>query len=138
MSPAQATTGPDLAMTGSVVAGVTSAQSSQHLPFTFTMTNKSSSTAAGSVSFTFTVTNGTADTADYVCPLTSNHFDINPDTPSCEPGGLAATKSTRAAIIVTPSISTGTVTVRSCASDLTGSTDPVSSNNCKSLSIKIS
>src|SRR4051812_4393686 len=80
MSPAlartghHAATGPDLAMTGSVVAGVTSGQVGLRVPFTFTMTNKSSTTSA-SVAFIFTLTNGTADISSYVCPLTTTHFD---------------------------------------------------------------
>lgn len=142
MSSALATTrghagrGADLAMTGQVEAGVRSAQLGQHVPFSFTMTNKSSSTSSASVAFIFTVTNGTADMSDYVCPLTTNRFNIFPDTPACEPGALAAGRHTRAAIIVTP-ISAGMVTVMSCASQLTLGIDPVPSNNCKTLSIKI-
>ena len=135
-SSSQATTGVDLGMTGSTVAGYTSAQSGQELPVTFTIKNHSTTTSA-TVDFFFTITHATADASDFVCPLVSNHFNIFPDTPACEVGVLGAGKSTSAAILVTPNISTGTVTVRACAMNETGSPDPVSSNNCKTVSIPI-
>jgi hypothetical protein len=130
------TSGLDLAMTGSVVAGVSGAQLGQEVPFTFTMTNKSTSTSAD-VEFVFTVTNGSTDSGDYVCPLISDHFNINPDTPACEPGVLQARRSTRAAILVTPK-ATGTMTVKACAGNLQSIADPVSTNNCKTLKLSIS
>lgn len=133
-----ATTKIDLSMTGNAVAGYTNASSGNELPVTFTMRNNSGSTTAGDVSFLFTVTHATAaDSSDWICPLTSNHHLINPDTPACEPGGLAHGKSTSAAIMVTPTISSGTVAVKACASLLDGHTDPVPSNNCKTVSIRI-
>ncbi len=121
---------------GSTVAGYTSAQSGQKLPVTFTIKNHSTTTSA-TVDFFFTITHATADASDFVCPLVSNHFNIVPDTPACEVGVLGAGKSTSAAILVTPKITTGTVTVRACAMNETGSPDPVSSNNCKTVSIPI-
>lgn len=135
-SSSQATTGVDLGMAGSTVAGYTSAQSGQKLPVTFTIKNHSTTTSA-TVDFFFTITHATADASDFVCPLVSNHFNIVPDTPACEVGVLGAGKSTSAAILVTPKITTGTVTVRACAMNETGSPDPVSSNNCKTVSIPI-
>jgi hypothetical protein len=131
----QATTkGVDLAIVGTVVAGVTSSQPGQELPFLFTITNHSA-TAPADLSFYFTVTNATADGSDYVCP-TLGHVNINPDTPACEPGRLGAGKSSSAAIMVTPTAA-GTVTVKACAQDLSGSPDPVSRNDCKTLSVTI-
>ena len=132
------TTGVDLSMTGSVVAGVRSAQPSQELAFVFTLHNRSTTTSAES-SFTFTVKNGTVEgPEDYVCPLVASHFDINPDTPACEPGTLAAGKTTQAALLVkTPSAGGVTVTVKACARDLDGYSDPVASNNCKTVNIAI-
>jgi hypothetical protein len=140
-STSQASTiGVDLSMSGSVVAGVASASTYKQVPFTFMIKNKSTTTAAD-ISFNFSpIVNGTASdySADYVCPLTTNHYDINPDSSSCEPGTLGPGKSSSAAIIVTPSGSSGqTVTVKACAQNLSGAPDPVSSNNCKTLSIKI-
>jgi hypothetical protein len=131
-----ATPGVDLAIKGSVVAAITSSPTDQNLPFSFTITNKSSSSSAD-ISFDFTITNGTANGDDYVCPLIRDHYAINPDTPSCEPGALAAGKSAAAAIIATPT-SAGTLTVRGCASNLSGTPDPVSSNNCATLHVNIS
>jgi hypothetical protein len=124
----------DLAITGSVVAGVTSAQSSMHVPFSFTVTNRSASPAG--LTITFTLTGGSASSEDYVCPLVGTGADISPDTPSCEPGNLAGHRSTSAAIIVTPTAA-GTMTVQACVSNETGAPDPVASNNCKSLSISV-
>jgi Domain of unknown function DUF11 len=133
-----ATTAADLSMTGNVVAGVQSSQSGQEVPFLFKLTNKSTTTSAN-VSFYFSITNGTASDSvdDYVCPLISNHFNIYPDTPACEPGSLAAGKTTQAAILVTPKSGVTTMSVKACAQNLS-STDPTSSNNCKTLSVKIS
>ncbi|MFL6137662.1 MAG: hypothetical protein ACJ74O_07670 [Frankiaceae bacterium] len=129
----------DLSMTGSVVAGVTGAQPSQELAFVFTLKNKSTTTPAAT-DFTFTVKNGTVSGGeDYVCPLVGSRYDIFPDTPACEPGTLGPGKTTRAAILVeTPSAPGVTMTVRACASDELGSTDPVPSNNCKTLRVPIS
>ena len=126
----------DLGITGSTVAGYTAAQAGQELPVAFTMTNHSATTST-QISFNFTITNSSADGSDYICPLISNHFNINPDTPSCETGSLAHGKSTSAAILVTPTIGTGTITVKACAQSLDGYIDPVSSNNCKTVKIPI-
>jgi hypothetical protein len=131
-----ATSGLDLAMSGSNVAGVSGAQPTQEVPFSFTMTNKSTSTSAP-VAFIFTVKNGSAASSDYVCPLVSSHFNIFPDTPACDPGALPVGKSTRAAILVTPKAA-GIMTVRACAVNLVNKTDPVSTNNCKTLKLAIS
>jgi hypothetical protein len=125
--------GVDLAMTGHTVAGYTSAQAGQELPVAFTMTNHSSTTSAD-IAFAFTV--GHATTDDITCPLVSNHFNINPDGPFCEPGTLGPGKSTSAAIMVTAA-SIGTVTVRACATLLDSHTDPVARNNCRTVSIPI-
>jgi hypothetical protein len=131
------TTSVDLSITGNTVAGFAGAQQGQELPVLFTMKNRSTTTAA-SVAFSFALTNATADGSDYTCPLISNHFDIFPDGTFCEPGVLGRGKSTSAAILVTPTIYSGTVTVTACAQDLDGYGDPVSANNCKTISIAIS
>lgn len=67
-------------MRGTVVAGVTSAQLGQEVPFAFSMINHSA-TASADIAFTFSVTNGTADGSDYVCPLIATHFNIDPRHP---------------------------------------------------------
>lgn len=128
----------DLAITGTTVAGFTSAQDYQELPVTFTMTNHSKTTTT-EVSFEFTMTNASTSVgvSDFVCPEIPDHFNINPDGGDCEIGRLAHGKSTSAAAIVTPTISTGTVTVTACAESLDGYTDPVPRNNCKTISIPI-
>jgi hypothetical protein len=131
-----ATTTVDLSTTGSVVAGITGAQMGQELAFSFTTKNNSTSTATD-VSVRFTVTNGSVSQSDYICSLISNHFDIHPDTPACETGSLSAGKSTTNAILVATK-ATGTMTVKACSTSLNAVTDPVSSNNCKTLAVKIS
>ncbi|MDQ1742712.1 MAG: hypothetical protein QOE23_1051 [Pseudonocardiales bacterium] len=126
----------DLSITGSTVAGYTKAQHGQELPVVFTIRNRSTTTAA-SIAFYFTLTHATAAASDYTCPLITNHYNIDPDTPACEPGTLGYGRSTSAAILVTPTIYSGTVTVKACAQDLDGYADPVSSNNCRTISIAI-
>ena len=127
--------GADLAITGGIFAGLTGAQVGQEIVFGYTVTNKSASRSAD-LSVTFTVTNGAAGRRDYICPLVSSHFNINPDIPGCEPGRLPAAKTETAGILVT-SKATGTTTVTACASDLSGVPDPVPGNNCKKLSLRI-
>lgn len=124
----------DLGITGSTVAGYTAAQLEQELPVMFTMTNRSRTTTTD-VAFLFTVTNASVD--DYVCPTISTRLNIETDGQYCEPGSLAAGKSTSAAIIVTPTIELGTITVQACASSLDSDPDPVKSNDCKTISIPI-
>jgi hypothetical protein len=136
-SPAARTSGPDLAMTGaSVVAGVKVTQGSDQLvPFSFTAKNNSSRVA--DLNFTFTVTHGSPAPGGYICPLPVSKVDINPDSPNCELGSLAAGHSSSAGIIVSAIGASGQyVTVKACVSDFTA-TDPVSSNNCRTLKVKI-
>jgi hypothetical protein len=125
----------DLSITGGTVAGYTIGQADQELPVSFTMTNHGS--IATPVDFAFTLTNATASGEDYVCPTIGNHVLINPDTPNCEPGTLGAHRRTSAAILVTPTIISGTVTVKACADDEADHHDPVPSNNCKTIKIPI-
>ena len=129
------TTNVDLSITGGTVTGFTRAGPDQELPVAFTMRNHSRTTSV-SVDFFFTLTNATADGTDYVCPM-SDHVLTGPDGPACEPGFLAPGRTTRAAIMVTPTISSGTVTVKACADDESGNPDPVPSNNCKTVHIRI-
>ena len=130
-----ATNNVDLSITGGPVAGFTAAQPWMELPVSFTMTNHGS--IATPVDFQFTITNATASGEDYVCPLVGDGFLINADTPFCEPGVLGSHKKTSAAILVTPTITSGTVTVQACANDEANHHDPVPSNNCKTVSIPI-
>jgi hypothetical protein len=125
----------DLSITGGTVTGFTRAGAEQELPVVFTMRNHSQTTSV-SVDFFFTLTNATADGTDYVCPQ-SDHVLTGPDGPSCEPGYLAAGRTTRAAIMVTPTISSGMVSVKACANDESGNPDPVPSNDCKTVQIRI-
>ncbi len=128
-----ATTNVDLSLTGGTVTGFTTASSDQELPVSFTMRNHSATSVP--VDFFFTLTNATADATDYVCP--AGHALISPDTPACEPGFLAGGRTTSAAILVTPTISSGTVTVQACANNENNNPDPNRSNNCKTVHIRI-
>ena len=135
-SESQATTsGVDLSMTGFVVSGLQSATWPSHVAFAFVMTNHSRTTSAD-IAFTFSAWHGTGinDGANYICPGAS------PDTPSCEPGSLPPGHIARAGIIITPPRNTPyhRMSVTACASDLSGTTDPVPGNNCKRLTIAIS
>ena len=130
-----ATTTIDLSTTGSVVPTIKSAEVGQELAFLFTTTNKSG-TASADLGVTFTVTKGSVQASDYICNLISTHFAIGPDTPSCEPGLLGPGKSTRNAILVTAT-TTGTMSVKACSTILNNYSDPVASNNCKTLTVRI-
>ncbi len=135
-SQASATTGPDLSMTGSVVSGVKSVEggTGQQLAMSFVVKNNSSSQSAD-ISFNFTF--GHANVQGYICPLVSNHFDINPDGSSCEPGTLGAGKSSGASVIVVAPSGVSSTSVKACAQNLSGAIDPVSSNNCKTLTVAV-
>jgi hypothetical protein len=130
------TTSVDVGITGHTVAGYTSAQQFQELPVVFTMKNHSTTTSTD-VTFIFTVAHASSDGSDYTCPEITNHANIDPDTPGCEPGTLRPGKSTSAAIMVTPMSSFVTVTVKGCAYAISAVTDPVSSNNCKTVRIPV-
>src|ERR1700712_3392318 len=84
--------GVDLSTTGSLFAGLTGAQVGQEIVFGYTVTNNSGSRSAD-LAVTFSITNGTASHRDYICPLVTSHFNINADTPTCEPGQLSAGKT---------------------------------------------
>lgn len=127
----------DLSMTGGTVAGYVTGQATTELPVSFTMTNHSGSIAT-SVDFQFTVTNGTASGEDYICPTIGSRNLINPDTPFCEPGILGPHRQTSAALLVTPTISSGTVTVQACANSEDNYRDPAPGNNCRTISIPVS
>lgn len=115
-------------------AGVKSAATGTELAFTFTMKNKSSSTSAD-VDFWITFTGSEGGPAeDYICPLISTHANISPDASFCFPGVLGPGKTTQAAVLTPKSGSP--MSVQACAEDVSNYADPVSSNNCKTLTVK--
>jgi hypothetical protein len=130
-----ATTTIDLATTGEVAPTIKSAEVGRELVFLFTTTNKST-TASADLGVEFTVKNGSVHSSDYICNLMTTHFAINPDTPDCETGFLAPGKGTRNAILVTAT-ATGTMSVKACSLILNNYSDPVASNNCKTLTVQI-
>ena len=127
--------GVDLSITGSIFAGLTGAQLGQEIVFGYTVTNKSASRSAD-LAVTFTVTNGAADRRDYICPLVSSHFNINPDIPGVNRAAYPQPRPRVSGVLVT-SKATGTTTVTACASNLSSVPDPVPGNNCKKLSLRI-
>jgi hypothetical protein len=129
-----ATTGVDLGITGTVVTGVTRVDIGQELPFSFTIKNHSS-TRTANVAFVFTNV-ASAGGDDYLC-ATTTHSTVSPDTPDCEPGDLGPGQLVNAAIMLRATRS-GLLTVTACASNLNGTPDPVSSNNCKTLHVTVS
>jgi hypothetical protein len=129
-----ATTNPDLSITGSTVAGVTGAQPNQELAFSFVIKNNSTTTSA-TADFKYTITNGIADRADYICPLSRNHYNVYAEVPFCETGSLGPGKTAQGAVLVETQVY-GTMTVKACAVN-EAATDPVSSNNCKTLAVKV-
>jgi hypothetical protein len=128
-APNRLPTSSHLSVTGSVVAGVTGAQSGQDLAFDFTVKNHSRSSA--NLDWTFTWTH--AAYVGTVCPLTTTGFDIDPDGTSCEPGFLAPRQTAQSAIILEVSASPPfTLTVTGCASTYA---PPLV---CRTLSVPIS
>jgi hypothetical protein len=98
------------------------------------MKNKSSSTSAD-VDFWITFTGSEGGPAeDYICPLISTHANISPDASFCFPGVLGPGKTTQAAVLTPKSGSP--MSVQACAEDVSNYADPVSSNNCKTLTVK--
>jgi len=113
----QASSAPRFKITGTVVAGVQSAQRGGSQELTFAFTAKNTSSAAQQADFNYSVTNGTA--ANYICPLVSNHFDIAPDSPACELGSLAPYQTAQSALIVITGNSAGPMTVKMCIQNTT-------------------
>ena len=107
---AQATASPHWTVTGSVVSGVKTSSPGRVLAFSFSVTNTGS--APADTIITYTSTNSTY--VDIVCPLPSSHYNISPDTPSCEPGVLAPMKTAQSAIILGVGPAVGTMTVKAC------------------------
>jgi hypothetical protein len=128
--------GADLAVSGVVAGGETSTESSHLIVFVFTLTNKGpEGTADSSADLTVTDVTG-GNIIDTMCVL-PNGFGINPDTPSCETGPLRVHQSVQDTYVLQPSGSGVTVSVRACSSNEAGIPDPVASNNCKTLAVKI-
>ena len=113
----QAGGSPRFKVTGTVVAGVQSAQSGGSQQLTFAFTAKNTSSISQQADFNYSVTNGTA--ANYICPLVSNHANIFPDTPACELGPLASQQTAQSALIVTTGNSAGPMTVKMCIQNTT-------------------
>ena len=128
----------DLAVTGSVEGGLRITGETSHLlAFTFDLKNKGPNGVTSSADMTYSkVHNGFV--VDQLC-VTSDGVGFNADSPTCEPGALAAGKSTHMTLILKPTAGAlnRTLSVRVCASTEDSEVDPVSANNCKTLSVTL-
>jgi hypothetical protein len=128
----------DLAVTGSVVGGLKIIGEPSHLvAFSFDLKNKGPNAVTSSADMTFSkVHNGFV--VDQLC-VTADGVGFNADSPTCEPGPLAAGKSTHMTLILKPTAGAlnRTLSVRVCASTEDSEVDPVSANNCKTLSVTL-
>lgn len=128
----------DLAVTGSVAGGLRITGGTSHLlAFTFDLKNKGPDGVTSSADMTYSkVHNGFV--VDQLCVM-SNGVGFNADSPSCEPGTLAAGESTHMTLILKPTQGAlnRKLTVQVCASAEDSEIDPVSSNNCKTLSVTL-
>jgi len=128
----------DLAVTGSVEGGLRITVETSHLlAFTFDLKNKGPNGVTSSADMTYSkVRNGFV--VDQFCVMT-NGVGFNADSPTCEPGTLAAGKSTHMTLILKPTQGAlnRTLSVQVCASTEDSEVDPVSSNNCKTLNVTL-
>jgi len=128
----------DLAVTGSVAGGLRSTGETSHaLAFSFDLKNKGPNAVTSSADMTYSkVHNGFV--VDQLCVM-ANGIGFNADSPTCEPGTLAAGESTHMVLLLKPTAGAlnRTLTVQVCASTEDSEVDPVSSNNCKTLSVRL-
>jgi hypothetical protein len=129
----------DLAVTGSVAGGLRVLGEPSHLvAFTFDLKNKGPNGVTSSADMTFSkVHNGSV--VDQLCIL-PNRSSIEPDSPFCEPGALAAGQTTHMTLILQPTVGGAAnrkLSVQVCASTEDSEVDPVASNNCKTLSVTL-
>lgn len=66
-----------------------------------------------------------------------NGFVINPDGPSCETGFAKAGQSGGHLVLTGTVAGTSNVVVTACVSNLNGSIDPHSGNNCRTLRVRV-
>jgi hypothetical protein len=127
----------DLAVTGSVAGGERTVATYHLVAFTFHLKNKGPNGVTSSADMTYSnVHNGYV--VDQLCVMPNgNGFD--PDSPSCEPGALAAGQSTHMTLILKPTegVPNRKLTVQVCASTEDSEVDPISSNNCKIQSVTL-
>jgi hypothetical protein len=127
----------DLAVTGSVAGGERVVASNHLVAFTFDLKNKGPNRVTSSADLTYSkLHNGFV--VDQLCVFPNgNGFD--PDSPSCEPGALAAGQSTHMTLIVKPTAGAPNrkLSVQVCGSTEGSEIDPVASNNCTTLSVTL-
>jgi hypothetical protein len=128
----------DLAVTGSVAGGLRILGEPSHLvAFTFDLKNKGPDGVTSSADMTYNkVHNGYV--VDQLCVF-PNGVGFNADSPSCEPGALAAGESAHMTLLLKPTAGAPNrkLTVQVCASTEDSEVDPISSNNCKTLSVTL-
>jgi hypothetical protein len=112
-------------------------ETSHPVVLVFTLTNNGPRAITSSADQSYTsVQNGSI--ADQLCVFPNGNA-FNPDSPSCEYGGLKAHQSARMTLIVQPdpTASGQPLSVRVCASNESGVPDPVARNDCLSLTVSL-
>ena len=127
----------DLAVSGFVAGGEQNVETSHPVVLVFTLTDNGPRAITSSADQSYTsVQNGSI--TDQLCVFPNGNA-FNPDSPSCEYGGLKAHQSVRMTLIVQPdpTASGQPLSVRVCASNESGVPDPQTRNDCLSLSVSL-
>lgn len=127
----------DLAVSGSIAGGERSVETFHPVVFVFNLTNNGPNAITSSADLTYSaVRNGTV--SDQLCIFPSG-ASFNPDSPSCEFGTLRVGQTSRMTLIVQPDTGASgqPLSVRVCSSNESGVRDPVPSNNCLTLSVRL-
>jgi Domain of unknown function DUF11 len=134
VAPAMAAVSADLGVNQAYVAGgATSAEYGDSLTFTFGAKNFGPATADVSINLV-TIRGIKLDALQ--CVLRSG-FVINPDGHNCETGLTKAGQSGGHLVLTGTVTGTSNVVVKACVTDLNGSTDPNTANNCRTLRVAL-
>jgi hypothetical protein len=124
----------DLAVNHAYVAGgATSAEYGDSLTFVFGAKNFGPGTADVSINL---VTARGLTVKSLECVLRGG-FVIAPDGPDCETGGAAAGQPAGHLVLTGTVTGTSNVVMTACVSNLDWSIDPHSSNNCRTLRVRL-
>jgi hypothetical protein len=134
VAPAMAAASVDLGVNQAYVAGgATSAEYGDSLTFTFGAKNFGPATADVSINLV-TIRGVKLDALQ--CVL-RNGFVINPDGHNCETGLTKAGQSGGHLVLTGTVTGASNVVVKACVTDLNGSTDPNTANNCRTLRVQL-
>lgn len=127
---------PDLAVTGVVAGGEETVEFFHPVVFVFTLRNNGPKPTASSADmFIAEVHNGTV--TDQLC-ISPERRSFGPDSPYCEFGPLGVHQTARMTLIVQSlaDVTNASLDVRVCSSDESGIPEPVSANDCTTLSVR--